>query len=711
MSPAPSSRALKSLLSSIRTLALTAIFAGAALSSHAAVTEVFVDDAVPDFRGGDVTTSTLTWDGFVTAPARRALLAKLEAEIVWDAAPAGEGRYYIATGHEGKLFELSGRNVKLLHTFEEPAVYAISPQKDASILAATSPGGRVYRIAKPGDDPKVFAETGQGLIWKLLPRPDGSVLAATGPEGRIVRIDSSGTTSTLARIEDTVNILDIIDDGPDAILAATQGKGLVARVKKDGTIFIMADSEQEEVRRLARRPDGTVIAAVNGTRSPGDKFFKRVPQTNPSGEKREPKPRDVSFVFSIFPDGYADELWPSPEVPIHDIALTDEGNLLVASGNKGALFSIDPEGRTNVLGGSEEKILSRIASAGDGAFLLGTGDAATLQEIHPSKFMPGTFESRVHNVKGSARWGRLNVLMPGPASGGIRVATRSGNTSKADSTWAPWSEWQDVASGTAEIRSPTGRFVQYRLGIDPVPDGTATRVDAVRLFYRQMNQKPVITSLEVKATEPPKDANKGGRGGAPGSALKTGPVFVDPDMNQRSLDVNWKAEDANGDSLVFQLFIQKSDSDRWVPLGEEQSGTAYKLDTRGIPDGLHRFRVEARDYKNNPTGEERTGEAVSGFHTIDNTMPEIIRFEVTPAKAGRLVSIKAQDSATNIVAAAWRFDTEEWNFLNTVDGIFDDRAEHFEFELPNDGGKAGTVLTVLVTDDGGNTAVRSLTLD
>jgi hypothetical protein len=157
-----------------RMAALAAILIAAAPPLSAAVTEVFVDDAVPDFRGGDVTTSTLTWDGFVTAPARRALLAKLEAEIVWDAAPAGDGRYYIATGHEGKLFELSGKNVKLIHKFDEPAVYAISPQKDGSLLAATSPGGRVYRFAKPGDEPKVFAETGQGLIWKLLARPDGS---------------------------------------------------------------------------------------------------------------------------------------------------------------------------------------------------------------------------------------------------------------------------------------------------------------------------------------------------------------------------------------------------------------------------------------------------------------------------------------------------------------------------------------------------------
>lgn len=705
------SRAPFSALSMARGTALAALLLAAAAPLSAAVTEVFVDDAVPDFRGGDVTTSTLTWDGFVSAPARRALLAKLEADIVWDAAPAGEGRYYIASGHEGALFELSGKNVKVLHKFEEPAVYAISVQKDGSLLAATSPGGRVYRFAKPGEAPKLFAETGQGLVWKLLPRPDGSVFAATGPEGRIVKIDTNGTTSTLARIEDTVNILDIIDDGPDAILAATQGKGLVARVKNDGTIFIMADSEQEEVRRLARRPDGTVIAAVNGVRSPGDRFFKRVPQTNPSGEKREPKPRDVSFVFSIFPDGYADELWPSPEVPIHDIALTDEGNLLVASGNKGSLYSIDPLGRTDVLGGSVEKILSRITPSGKGAFLLGTGDAATLQEIRPAESMPGTFESRVHNVKGSARWGRLNVLMPSAANGGIRVATRSGNTTKADKTWSPWSEWQDVASGTAEINSPTGRFIQYRLALDPASDGQSTRVDAVRLFYRQMNQKPVVTSFEIKATEPPKEAAKGGRGGAPGSLLKTGPVFVDPDMNQRSLDITWKAEDANGDTLVYQLFIQKSGTDRWIALGEEQSGTAYKLDTRGIPDGLHRFRIEARDYKNNPAGEERIGDAVSGFQTIDNTMPEIIRFEATPATSGRLVSIKAQDSATNIVAAAWRTDADDWNFLNTVDGIFDDRAELFEFTLPADHAKPGTVLTVLVTDDGGNTAVRSLNLD
>ncbi len=668
-----------------------------------ATTEVLVDDANGDFRGGEYTTSTLTWDGHVSAPALRKRATDLDAEVVWDAVRDKAGRVHVATGHAGRLFSIEGSRATLRHKFDEPALYALAAMDDGAILVGASPTGIVYRVP-PAGEPTILSRTGQSLIWKLVPRRDGSVLAATGPEARVLLIDAKGTTTTLARIPDATNVLDLVDQGERGVVAATQGKGLVVRIEPGGRVFVLADSEQEEVRRLAVRPDGTILAAVNGQRSPGDRFFKRVPQAPPN-EKRENKPRDVAFVFSIFPDGYADELWPSPEVPIHDIALLDDGRLLVGAGSKGALYAIDERGRTDQLGGSESKVLSRIAPDGEGRWLLGTGDAASIETLEPARTMKGEFASRVFNMKGSARWGNMQVVAERGDFAGLKVSTRSGNTSRADKGWSDWTAPTELAAGVAPIVSPTSRFIQYKLHFE---DGSAARVDAVRLFYRQVNVRPNIISFELKPVEPPKD---GAKRSPPGVVSRTGPVFVDPDSNTRAFDISWKAEDANGDALLYELFHQMAGSDRWVPVGEEQSATTARLDTRGMPDGLYRFRLVASDRSMNPRGDEKEGEAVSGLYVIDNTIPEVVRFDLRKEAPGIGVSARAEDSASNIVAAAWRIDSGDWNFLLPVDGMFDGRAEAFDFVVGASDAKPGAVLSFLVTDDGGNTAVRSATLE
>jgi hypothetical protein len=681
---------------------LSAAVAATALAAaaSAATTEVFVDDAPSDFMAGDFTTSTLSMEGVLSPPPKREVLARLpEDEIVWDIAAGRDGTTYAATGHKGRLRAIAADGtVRAIADFDEPALYALLARANGTLLVGASPSGIVYSLDPSKEDakPEVFSRTGQRFLWELAELGDGTVIAATGPEARLLSIDAKGTTATLAQIPGATNIVDV-QRGPDGTYTVgTQGRGLVARVFHDGSIRILADAEQDEVRRVLLRNDGVVIAAVNGRRAPGERFLK------PANANSDAKPRDESFLLSITPEGFASEIFTSPETPIHDIALGPEGRVLLAGGSRGALLLVGDTGDSAIAGGTGESVGVRLAPDGKGSILIGTGDAASVQRLSLGERGNGEFTSRVFGASSTARWGRVHGMASTPPGTRILISTRSGNTPAPDSTWSPWSEPQDFASATSVTRSPAARFLQYRLQLEGTAEAFPS-LDAIRLYYAEANQPPLITTLEAKPV--PRERSK------EEPPRRSGPVNSTPGSATRSIELTWKAEDPDGDPLAYMVELQRGGSDRWHVLEERLSGTTFRIDTIGLPDGPARFRVTADDRDGNWRGYEKTHARTTNWLTVDNTPPEIVALEWDRVAPGRVeVRAKAVD-ASIIAGAAWRADTNSWRPLQPDDNIFDDRTENFLLELRGEDTRPGTAITVHITDETGNTAARSVTLE
>lgn len=693
-------RTSRTAMTAPRTILATIAAATLAAAAPAASTEVFVDDAPFDFMAGDFTTSTLSMEGVLSPPPKREVLARLpDDEIVWDIAAGRDGTTYAATGHEGRVRAIApDGTVRAVADFEEPALYSILARADGTLLVGASPSGIVYSVdpAKKDSEPKVFSRTGQRFLWEMLELNDGTVIAATGPEARLLSIDAKGTTATLAQVPGATNIVDV-QRGPDGTYTiGTQGRGMVARVFQDGNIRILADAEQDEVRRVLLRNDGIVIAAVNGRRAPGERFLK------PANANNDAKPRDESFLLAITPEGFASETFTSPETPIHDIALGPEGRVLVAGGNRGALLLVGDAGDSAIAGGIGEAVGVRLAPDGKGSVLIGTGDGASVQRLSLGERGAGEFTSRVFGASGTARWGRVHGMVNTPPGTRIRISTRSGNTPATDDTWSPWSEPEDFASATFVARSPAARFLQYRLLLDGTADAFPA-LDAIRLYYAEANQPPVIATLEAKPLPRERGKDEPPR--------RSGPVNSAPGSATRAIELTWKADDPDGDALAYTVELQRGGSDRWQVLEERVTGGNFRIDTIGLPDGPARFRVTADDRDGNWRGYEKSHARLTNWLTIDNTPPEIVALEWDRVAPGR-VEVRAKTLDASIIGgAAWRADANDWRPLQPDDNIFDDRAENFLLELRGEDTKPGTVITVHVTDETGNTAARSVTLE
>ena len=138
-------------------------------------------------------------------------------------------------------------------------------------------------------------------------------------------------------------------------------------------------------------------------------------------------------------------------------------------------------------------------------------------------------------------------------------------------------------------------------------------------------------------------------------------------------EIRWRANDKDGDTLVYRLLYQADGDDVWVPafLDKPLHKTEYSWDTESIHDGWYRIKVVASDEESNPAGESLTDERVSDLVKVDNTHPQVLQLSYDAA-SGILLGV-ARDNLSLIRYLEYSVDGGEWKFFAPKDGVFDDR--------------------------------------
>src|SRR5439155_16308377 len=154
-------------------------------------------------------------------------------------------------------------------------VTALAIARDGSVYAATSPDGKVYRLASDGKA-EVYFDPGDKYIWSLAILNDGSLAVGTGDNGKLYRVRAASAkpeTSLLINTNQThVMSLAVTKNGD--LIAGTDPGGLVLRISPDGKAFGLYDAPLREIHALASAPDGSIYAlalseAASTTRGAG----------------------------------------------------------------------------------------------------------------------------------------------------------------------------------------------------------------------------------------------------------------------------------------------------------------------------------------------------------------------------------------------------------------------------------------------------------
>ena len=182
-------------------------FAAAAVLCYAGNTRFWSQSEYSDFEKGNIKGLSLRSDGRLTlAPVSKELFDSSTAYL-WTLARDSHGIIYAGGGPGAKLFRMNanGGGSKIAD-FDALEIHAIVVDRQDRVYVATSPDGKVYRLAHPADanaKPEVFYDPKQKYIWAMVMAPNGDLYIATGDAGEIHRVTPDGKGSVFFKSEET----------------------------------------------------------------------------------------------------------------------------------------------------------------------------------------------------------------------------------------------------------------------------------------------------------------------------------------------------------------------------------------------------------------------------------------------------------------------------------------------------------------------------
>jgi len=725
-----------------RVSALAAVLV-AALPLLAAQPQFFKVEGAREFLDGDTEGISVDSEGRVRlAPATRTL-HDADAPFVWCLARDAKGAIYAGTGNDGKIFRVDKEGKSSL-AFDAPEleVHALTVGPDNRLYVASSPDGKVYAVDAAGIGVPFF-DPAERYIWALAFDRAGNLLVATGAEAKVYRVDPKGQATTLLTASDT-HVMSLAVDREGEVIAGSAPGGILYRVDRAGKVFVLHDSAYREIKALDVGPDGSLYAlAVDGkgpdeprpapapaalptpAPSPGTppvpevtvtetfSFPQPAPTPQPRGDARAPGSKGA--LLRVWPTGEVESLWSSPEELPHSLLRTDDG-VLVGTGNKGKLYRVREDRTWTMVSSFAAEQVTAVLRADDG-FVVGTSNPGKLLALGSKPAASGTFTSKVKDTDTVSTWGRIRWEAEVPSGTSLQVQTRAGNTVTPDATWSDWSAAYTQSDGDP-IRGDRARYLQVRAVLSS-KNGLSPVVDSISSAYLQRNLRPQVQSItvhgpgevfqkplsvsgemEILGLEPGEGPETRPGSSPPRSPLLAQPTAYSRKLYQRGLQTfSWKAEDPNGDSLVYDVQYRAAGEQHLRTLRRGTSDTVLAWDTSTVPNGRYVIRVVARDTPGNPESLALSGEKESNPFDVDNSPPAVS----ARVEAGR-VRATVTDETSLIRKAEYSVDGGRWHEVHPVDGINDARQESYEI-TPGPFTEPGPhLLVVRATDQLGNVA-------
>jgi sugar lactone lactonase YvrE len=717
----------------IRCLGLSLLLLAVSTFAEAQGTRLWKQSSFPSFEKGTPHGVAIGSDGNLSASAAPVSVVSTNAAYIWSTAADSNGNVYLGTGSPARVLQVSpdGKKKRLFES-KNLSVQVVRVGPDGMLYAATMPGGKVYRIdpnrahveaaaaakansanekahALPGHPGAtvVFDSSKLGpkptYIWDMAFDSAGRLYIATGDPAAIYRIDPKHPTATPEKFfsSDEQNIRSV-RFGPNGILyAGSDPRGLVYRITPQGKAFVLFEAPKQEITAMAFDPKGNLYAAAVGDKGQSNLAPLDV-HNQPTltatihivtaGSQAASGPSLVpggTAIYQIAPDGAPRLLWSSSDDVVYALAWRkaangESGGLLAGSGNQGRLYRIHTDGTFADLAHLEAKQATAFAVAGNTAYVAtsNVGKLYRLSAAGPAA--RSTYISQIHDAKFFSQWGEAETR----ASGKYELFARVGNVEQPSEGW---SSWQNVTPGTSRPPLPKGRFLQWKAVL---PAGA--RIHEVGFYYLPQNIAPVVEDIVVQMHARISSASEAG---AQPSAFPiefpegtTNAVKYRVPRTAASglvavpardwATVRWKAQDPNGDRLMYSVYERGDGEANWRPLVENLRRPYLSFDLNRIPDGGYTLRIVASDAPSNPPGKALTGYKDSGHFLVDTMPPVLSTVKAAVAENAVHVTFDARSKLSTVAGAYCSVDAGPWQYVEPVGRLSDSNEEHYDFTIP-----------------------------
>lgn len=688
------------------------------------------------FLKGEFKGVAVSSDGQISPAPALEMVLDTEQAYIHSALADKSGNLYLGTGNDGKIFRIPKRGqgsewAKL----DENGVFALAVDSLNRVYAGTSPGGKVYRLEEGGRS-EIFFNPREKFIWALAIDGGNNLFVGTGPKGIIYKVTPQGQGSVFYDSSES-HIVSLTWDPNGNLLAGSAPEGMLYRISKSGSPFVVYDSSMEEIKAVATDRYGNIFAAglsfenVDKAAASKDGDKKKSPVTIrfklPSVDKADEDEESVEIegtrkgkkleLYRIDKDNLVDTLYTEDSSMAFDLLIRNDGQVLVATSDKGRIVSISPRKTLRLLAQSDDDQVTRLIEV-EGTIYAATSNLGKVYRLSAKPPDKGVYESESLDAKMTSSWGKIRWRVVGA---GPKIFSRSGNTAKPDSTWSDWSGPYTENSGS-QILSPPARYLQWKAEF--AGSGSAfspgDALEAVEVSYLQKNMAPAVTKITVHSAGsafvklPTANQAAGVSLGGPDNAhLLSLPSSIRK-LNSQSIvppprevfvpgarSVSWTAADPNDDDLVFALYYRADNEKDWKLAAKELKDSFFTLDGASLPDGVYRFRIVASDLPSNPPSDAAEGETVSKPFVISNSVPAVS--VSAPQVQGKAATIRftARAQFSHIYQAEYSLDGGHWTIVYPQDGIADSDSEDYSFELKNLS-SGEHLLTVRVVDSVGN---------
>ncbi len=665
---------------------------------------------------------------------------------------AGPGRFLVGTGPDGKVFEVTlqgkdgGYAVREVAHVTEAQAISVQPLADGNFLVGTSPSAAIY-LARDG---KLLARVplAADSVFDFLPLSDGVVLAATGNPGKIYRIDvakfaKAGTAA--GKVDDDkalagkgVTLFGEVRDRNIRRLARLPDGRVVAGSAPKGNIYTFADqggaptllqeNRDTEVVDLLPVSDGGFYAAL--VQSPGE--GSRLVRPKPPGDEKEKEDRESRSSFAgrssvvWFPaDGFPETVMSKSGISLYRLAQY-QGSLLLAAGEQGDTLGYDPVARRSLIyAGSDSAELNDLAPLDANRFLVLRNNAPGLALI---SFVPGTQRTLETKRLDLGTPGTLGLIRPehvrGVAAADLRLEASINAGSDEIEGWSPWTDLKpmDEAFSAVGLR---GRYLKLRLTV-PANTGDFS-IDKATVFYLPQNRRPILSDFRIfppnLALVPlpemptPQTSTLGQMLFPAASALKDeGPekhkgTFLSSQVVPQpgSEIIYWSVTDADNDNLSYTLSIRPEAGDTWTDLAVDIHDSYLQFETAAFPEGVYLTRLTVKEQAPRPEKDRLTYTFETDYLTIDRTPPEISAATVERRDNKLVVAVDGHDALSLLEGAEFVLNngTRE-EVEHPADGVLDSKTERFVAEIPEAKAAGATSVEIVLYDQSGNSSSKRL---
>jgi hypothetical protein len=731
---------------------------------HAEQTRYWRQTDRSEFEKGTAKGVAIRSDGKLMPAPKFESFADPNLAYLWEMRMNSRGQLYAAGGSDAKVlrFDNTGKPATVFES-SELAAQAIAFDSKDNLYVGTSPDGKVYKVTPDGQK-SVFFDPKTKYIWALAFDSQGNLFVATGDRGEIFAVTPDGKGQVFYQSEER-HARTLAFDAKGNLLVGTEPSGLILRVEVQrkgagmppaaGASFVIYETNKGEVTSLLTDSSGNLYAASVGEKVriegppraptaapsaapavggqalivlPGQSVSSQAPATYPF-----PVVTGGAEVVKIAPDGSPQTIWSSRDELAYALCLTPSGKILVGTGSNGSIIELEGDQVYSTVAKSESAQVTSLLPGPGGKIFAATANAGKIFTIGPGYDSNGSFESDSFDAKIFSHWGRLTWWGEnGVMQGKVSFYVRSGNTSRPDKNWSPWSGPYKT-SGSAEVGPPAARFVQWKLAFLDVDSGSLPSISWVSLAYQPKNVAPMIDDIALQdpgirvvgfAQQP------GGPGTAVPVTLRTphgpgasSPAPMDGDVSSRASrmevppqgfegrgyqSVLWSAHDDNDDDLVYSIYYRGEGEQGWRLLKDKLTQKYYSWDTTSMPDGAYYLKIIASDSPSNPPDQALSTERQSDRFEVANTPPRIDGLRADANNPTVKVTFEGVSSTDPIERAEYSLDSAEWQVVLPVGQISDAPRESYQIELPNLSAGEHTVA-VQITDRFNNTSAQKIT--